>query len=1085
MSVQVGAGNHYSLFFKDGVVYSAGENNEAQLGRGEITATGVAWGDVGEVELPAGFSGEIVAISAGQLHGAFLTAAGEVYTWGDNNLGKLGQGTTTNYESLVPTKVAALDGVAIETIYMANGASYAISRDGVLYSWGQNTNGQLGNGSLTNTGTPMAISASAFGGEAVAAVSSGTSFTLVLTRGGEVYAMGSGVQGQLGNGTAGSGTRSNVPLKVEVPGTVVKVVAGTNTALAITEDGKVWGWGQSDYGQLVKGTIVDGLLTNAVTTNSTTPIEIQGLPDDIVDAHIGSRWGIALTADGEVWAWGRNDEGWLGLETSTGAIETIVAPTKIPGFDGIKIVSIEGGPNHSLAVDEDGNIYGWGNMNQGRLGTEQVAGTWASGPILIPLESDGRKVIVGTTETDVDLNGGTLPTDKSGFSIYGYGGDDTITGSDGSDLLNGGVGNDAIGGGAGDDILLGGAGNDQLDGAEGADTMRGGSGDDTYVVDDAGDMVEELFAHGHDTVYADMSYTLVAQVEDLVLNGEKAIDGTGNALSNSITGNAAANRLDGAEGDDILEGGAGDDELVGGAGDDVAVFDGAMSDYTIRVAADGSAVIVVDNRAGADNDGTDRLVGVETLRFADQSIEAPANVAPTSPSLSGTSVEENKAAGTVVGTVSATDAEGSDLTYELIGPSSTLFRLDGTSLVTTQVLDFETIAADTVTIKVTDEAGLSAVKTFTIDVLDVDEGPSAPALSNLTVKEGLAAGTVVGALSATDPEGGALTYKLVGPASGFFQVVGKNLVTTTVLDFETLASDRVTVAVTDASGHSATQTFTISIGNVDEAPSAPVLSNSAVKEGVAIGTVVGELTSVDPEGAAIVYTLADSANGLFALDGNRILTAALLDYDVVKSGTIVVQASDGNNTVRQSFSIGVEDVIEEVPGTTDDDRILGSDRSDVLRGGAGDDRLSGGAGDDRLFGGEGDDSLGGGLGDDRLIGGPGQDQLRGGRGADTFVFRSLADLGTTEATADVVLDFSRKENDIIDLSAIDANTGRTGNQSFTFIGNEGFSSTVGELRFDRADGRTRVSGDVDGDGDADFMIVVSGRVRFEAADFAL
>ncbi|MGV3550042.1 RCC1 domain-containing protein [Rhizobium sp.] len=562
MTVQVSAGNHYSLFFKDGVAYSVGENNESQLGRGEVTDVGVAWADVGAVNVPDGFTGEIVAISAGMLHGAFLTATGEVYTWGDNNLGKLGQGTTTNYESLVPTKVAALDGVEIASIYMANGASYAISADGVLYSWGQNTNGQLGIGSLTNTGTPTAVSSAAFGGEKVASMAWGTSYALVLTESGEVYAMGGNVQGQLGQGNSGSATRSNVPVLVDIPGTVVKVMAGTNTSLAVTSDGKVWGWGQSDYGQLIKGEIVDGVLTNADSTNTLVPTEIQGLPDNVIDAHIGSRWAIALTADGEVWAWGRNDEGWLGLETSTGAIDTLIAPTKIPGFDGINIVSIAGGPNHSLAIDDEGNIYGWGNMNQGRLGTEQEAGTWASGPILIPLEDDGREVIIGTAEADADLNGGDLPDGTTGFSIYGYGGNDTINGSVGDDYLNGGVGDDSLFGGDGADMLVGASGNDFLDGGLGADTLLGGDGDDIYVVDDAGDLVIEELDHGHDTVRASITYTLGANVEDLVLTGGDNIDGTGNGLANSLTGNDGNNRLDGGVGADTMAGGLGDDTYV-------------------------------------------------------------------------------------------------------------------------------------------------------------------------------------------------------------------------------------------------------------------------------------------------------------------------------------------------------------------------------------------------------------------------------------------------------------------------------------------------------------------------------------------
>jgi alpha-tubulin suppressor-like RCC1 family protein len=587
MSVQVGAGNHYSLFYKDGVIYSVGENNEAQLGRGTQTATGVAWADMGTVTLPEGFTGEIVAISAGMLHGAFLTATGEVYTWGDNNLGKLGQGVTTNYESLTPTKVAALDGIDIASIYMTNGASYAISEEGILYSWGQNTNGQLGIGSVINTGTPTALSISAFGGEKVTSLSSGTSFTLVLTESGEVYAMGGNVQGQLGQGTSGSAARSNIPLLVDIPGTVVKVVAGTNTSLAITDDGKVWGWGQSDYGQLIKGTIVDGVLTNADSSNTLKPVEIQGLPSDVVDAHIGSRWGIALTASGEVWAWGRNDEGWLGLETSTGSIDTLIAPTKIPGFEGINIVSIEGGPNHSLAVDEDGNVYGWGNMNQGRLGTEQVAGTWASGPILIPLEDDGHKVIIGTTEADAALSGGDLPEGKTAFSIYGFGGNDTITGSNGDDYLNGGVGND---------VLIGGLGNDTLIGGGGDDIMTGGKGDDTYYVNSRYDKVVEIAGEGTDTVHTALNnYGLANNVENLVVDGKAAVKVSGNGLDNTITANDAGNTILAGAGNDVVYGGKGNDWIDGGtgadimhgsAGDDTYIVDN-KSDVVLGETADG------------------------------------------------------------------------------------------------------------------------------------------------------------------------------------------------------------------------------------------------------------------------------------------------------------------------------------------------------------------------------------------------------------------------------------------------------------------------------------------------------------------
>ncbi|TXQ54509.1 calcium-binding protein, partial [Escherichia coli] len=145
----------------------------------------------------------------------------------------------------------------------------------------------------------------------------------------------------------------------------------------------------------------------------------------------------------------------------------------------------------------------------------------------------------------------------------------------------------------------GGIGSDTLDGGAGNDTMIGGRGDDTYIVDSPGDTVVEDAGQGDDTVRSSVTYTLPDNVENLILLGTGDIDGTGNALDNSIVGNDGDNRLDGGAGndrltarggDDVLIGGAGDDTLRGGAGDDVYVVD-STGDEVIEAADEGNDTV--------------------------------------------------------------------------------------------------------------------------------------------------------------------------------------------------------------------------------------------------------------------------------------------------------------------------------------------------------------------------------------------------------------------------------------------------------------------------------------------------------------
>lgn len=182
---------------------------------------------------------------------------------------------------------------------------------------------------------------------------------------------------------------------------------------------------------------------------------------------------------------------------------------------------------------------------------------------------------------------------------------------------------DVLNGGGGADSLVGGLGSDTLDGGSGIDTLRGGSGNDEFVVDSTGDVVIEVAGEGTDLVRAAITYTLPLAVEQLVLSGTSATDGTGNGEANTIAGNRANNTLaglggndtlSGNDGNDVLLGANGDDVLAGGAGNDTIQGGNGVDTASYATAIDRVAVnLYLTGAQATGGAGTDVLTGIENL----------------------------------------------------------------------------------------------------------------------------------------------------------------------------------------------------------------------------------------------------------------------------------------------------------------------------------------------------------------------------------------------------------------------------------------------------------------------------------------
>ncbi len=383
-SVALGSG-HTTAVTKDGGLYTWGCNYDGQLGDGNNSNSST----------PIKIMNNVESCAAGYNHTLILKKDGTVYACGENSSRQLGNETNVNKN--IPMQVLGYGNVPLLT---ANGLKYgiqasnrdynftstgeivqiaaggnssaAVMKDGTLYTWGNNVNGQLGTYSKSD----------------VKYVSIGNDHSALITKNGSLYMWGNNNYGQLGDGTTTSRTS---PIKIM--DNVVSASVGESHSAAVTADGSLYTWGYNYYGQL----------GNKTTTNSSVPVKIMSNAKKV---NLGGYYSSAITVDGSLYTWGYSDHG----ETGTGSTAyTNSTPTKIME----NVIQVELGGNHSAAITEDGSLYTWGYNFYGQLGN----GTTVMESRPVRVARNVQSVALGSNHTTAVSKDGALYT--WGYNYYG------------------------------------------------------------------------------------------------------------------------------------------------------------------------------------------------------------------------------------------------------------------------------------------------------------------------------------------------------------------------------------------------------------------------------------------------------------------------------------------------------------------------------------------------------------------------------------------------------------------------------------------------------------------------------------------
>jgi alpha-tubulin suppressor-like RCC1 family protein len=334
------------------------------------------WGDGATPVDVTGLASGVIQITLGDRHACALTTAGGVKCWGDNFFGQLGNGT---FASLIATPVD-VSGLTSGVAQISAGGLHtcAVTTGGGAKCWGANDRGQLGNG--TSTASPpwgIATPGDVIGlTSGVAQIIAGLGVTCALTTAGGVKCWGNNSNGELGNGTfTPSPPGGGIPTPVDVSGLTSGVAQISNRGqahiCAVTTGGGAKCWGANERGQLGNGTF-----TLFPPSSIATPVDVSGLTSGVAQISGGQAHTCALTTGGGAKCWGDNVYGELGNGTFTGApFYGISTPVNVSGLTS-GVAQISAGINRTCALTTAGGVKCWGYNRDGQLGN----GTFTASP---------------------------------------------------------------------------------------------------------------------------------------------------------------------------------------------------------------------------------------------------------------------------------------------------------------------------------------------------------------------------------------------------------------------------------------------------------------------------------------------------------------------------------------------------------------------------------------------------------------------------------------------------------------------------------------------------------------------------------